>query len=802
VENDPQRLLRRPKDNFECKLFWPPRVKGDTNISRMRLIDLVKILDDEEYDEIKTLKLDYILISNLIIYMISFGIEWFRKLRKTGLMDSWSMFSIGSRRISTIVKRSEVTHEIVKQHFSELQSLLGYQQLPFKGDGIETKEYNLEEEMEALANSGELHGLLGDNWDETFDRALRQISNRDYNEKLKYISFEEFVKEGHWLTSGSSSIGEVHWEVGEEKGHFKARKNMVMDIYTKEELWDIVRHWDGKQENRSVIKNELGKVRLAVATGLELYLSEAYLFYITGHLYKTWSGITLDESVDEDINRVLATEKLFKDGSYALPFDYAGFDHQVTTQENKKIIKYYFEYGLLNVPIAERNAYIALLDKVVDSYSNSVLTSKIDGKEIRFDIKGGLPSGVRITSLIGNIWNSVMTQIAKNLVQELLGYDPTLRVSLRGDDSLIVCGYILECYLFRLCYQAINARGNSNKFAISTKSGEFLRTIMTEDSRFGYANRAIPSITQRKPWNPEVWEPNFQVKTIRDNIDLLERRLNYRLDRLHLANKIQWSKWTKQSYKWLELPKRLGGVGLYEFRGWVTNAKLSLSQKPLIRVQDLKDSNLEISWITLEQTEKQKYMQLAFEKKIISSDVPGMQKYYTRRVLSKYKQIKPDWYKQELPRIEHIQQSWPLGNENLEVLFPKYKTLVFESVDTNFPNLSKFLEQYSIVSRIKDIGSLTSYLKSKYPDFAIKMQSYTKAGFHKTDAITLAMGDIPTELPTKINPILTPYIKKSIEEKGIKYQRGRKNIALKLYSWTRSTCIALNASRFARNYRF
>nr|UHS72421.1 MAG: putative RNA-dependent RNA polymerase [Totiviridae sp.] len=734
--------------------------------------------------------------------MLSFGVDWFKKLARTGIMKNWNIFSAVSREVSVKVKKYKCESEMVKQHFGELSSLLGYQQLPFPGDTYSTKPYDLKEEMNELAKGGEEHGLEGENWNKTCNTILDELIANTIVTKIDYISFEDFVKEGKWLTNGSSSIGEVFWERGEESGHFKARKNMLLELYTAEELIDLVNKWDCKLKNKTVIKNELGKVRLAVASPIEDYLIESYLFYLTGHLYKQWQGITLDETPSEELRRTLEIQSYLAKHYYCLPFDYAGFDRQVTTDEVTIIVKKYFSLGLRNVPFEERTKYNNFINKIIMGYRNQTLTGSVGDKEYTINVEGGLPSGVRITSLIGNIWNCIMTKRALEVAESLLDYNPAIHISLRGDDSLIVCRTALECYIVRLGYQSINAIGNSAKFGITQGEGEFLRTVYTAESRYGWVNRSIPSITQRKPWNPEVWEPNQNVKTIKNNIDLLERRLDHSVDKLHLANKIQWSKWVHQSYKWLELPKRLGGVGLYRFEGWITDAKLSLSLKPSIFVQNLKGTQQKILWINLSKEEEQKYNQLKFEKKIISSDIPGMQKYYTREVVGKYKKLKTVWRKTEIPIPVKMPQTWPEIEKTSKPKINKIKMDIYSPIDEQFPVLNAFLQEYSLVSRIKKINTLREYLEKEYPEFYVKMRAYERQGFHRTDAIDLARGLVPIENTTKIHPILTPFIQRSVEEKGIRYIRGRKNIALKLYNWTRSACIALSTSRLSRLYRY
>ncbi|KAL1479031.1 hypothetical protein MTO96_052188 [Rhipicephalus appendiculatus] len=74
--------------------------------------------------------------------------------------------------------------------------------------------------------------------------------------------FEEWLRSCEWERSGSSSIGRVEYEVevdGERrKGHFKARKNLALDVYAFEDLVQRVREHN-TQDNRALVKSEFGK---------------------------------------------------------------------------------------------------------------------------------------------------------------------------------------------------------------------------------------------------------------------------------------------------------------------------------------------------------------------------------------------------------------------------------------------------------------------------------------------------------------------------------------------------------------
>ncbi|KAL1481246.1 hypothetical protein MTO96_034578 [Rhipicephalus appendiculatus] len=124
---------------------------------------------------------------------------------------------------------------------------------------------------EPLASGGQhAHGLVLDS-DMDSDGILGRIHNLVRYKPGRVCDnrqFEEWLRSCEWQRSRSSSIGRVEYEIevdGERRrGHFKARKNLVLDAFTFDDLVTRVRQHD-TQENKALVKSEFGKVRLAVS---------------------------------------------------------------------------------------------------------------------------------------------------------------------------------------------------------------------------------------------------------------------------------------------------------------------------------------------------------------------------------------------------------------------------------------------------------------------------------------------------------------------------------------------------------
>jgi hypothetical protein len=793
-----------PINDEQCQAVWPARVDADLKIRRLRLIELLPSIDVNHRSWFLNLTLDYVLISNLMVYYNLYGPDNFRDLLNTGVCDNAWIFNQCAKEISAVTKRSNAS-VTDKQRLAELNVLAGYQQLPYY-------DFDMEKEVQKLAESGNTHGVTPESWDTTFDRHLDQLMSTVYpNANQPIVGLLNFIKSGSWITAGSSSIGNVEWSIGEDKNHFKARKNMLLDIYSAEQIYSQVMSWNGVLQSKAIVKNEPGKIRVAVASNLEAYLSEAYLLQLSGKNYRAYAGITLDQSPKQQAVMAEEINKLLSQGCHALPFDFASFDHQPTTREVTSIMTRYYALGKLNCSTQYQAEWELIRSKSVHSYSHSQMSYMVDGKLKQVQVTGGLPTGVRVTSLIGNIWNAVITNIATEVATEMLGYDPVKYKAIRGDDTIIITALATEAYFVRLGYAAINAIGNNAKFSILKGQAEFLRTSYDGQSARGWPIRGIISVTQRKPWNAEPWTPGSEVTTIADNIRLVERRSGIDIPKVHHANRVQWSKHTRQSYHWLDLPTRLGGFGIYTFKGFVPNTQMPRFRPPSFQFHNLRQKTLaeyhsrqKYTWIN-----KPEYVsniqKASLEAMIATDDIPGTGRHYQRSWLHEFRLRKVEWRKTDLEGY-HLRSAASLNqfcNVNSQWPWPHKKPMVDLTSNTpDFPKLDEFLEEYSVVSRYNQIPSLGTLLRQHYSSQFSVIAEFEKNGWHRTDAINFVLGETPIEFNTTVNSTLLSFVKQAVENCGVRYWKGRIAIATNLTTATHLADVAVFKSPLNRLFQY
>lgn len=759
------------KTDAETLELLPPRSKICVGMRRLRLSSLAKAnrtLSDAILPYLS--ELPYELATNILVWSICHGVESFLRLKMLGYFNSYDDFLELSRQAGYMVKVYEESFEL-KHKYAELNNLCGYMMVD--------DTFDIKEESRSLA-----HGPVYDSKIRTlmFRPMLQDLMGSALILPKTNLSFEEYVKGGHWLTSGSSSIGRVNWELDGKEKHFKARKNMLVDIYSPEELWDIVVNWDGVIRNKPLVKNELAKMRLAVASNIESYLHEAYMMELIGHEYVNWEYITLDESESSYCSRTSRLITELDNGCYALPWDFKSFDHQATTYEIQSILSNMFS------KLAMTSDQVAVAGKILASYGKGIIYQDRQEPKFEFEIKGGLQSGQRITSLIGNIWNAVITKsalwVAKHLCPDLhIG-----EVALRGDDTYILTKTALNAYYIRLAYASMFALGNDAKFSIRQKSCEFLRSEITTREATAWLNRSIPSITQRKPWSDKPWDPVREVLVIADNIRTAERRRRNPLGTIHLANKQQWSKFTHQSYHYLSLPTRLGGLGVYEFHGWVADCRIPPTARPNVKVTSKLEGRMP-GYLT-KLVNEEDYLSGSLKSKMQPGDVAGDFVNMTRKYIDSVRRLKPKWIL-DLDKIRvKIKILDRISNKVSTVeprpptyQFPRTKPRVdLRSTCEGWPPYTRFLSDYGKINTVikRTLGSLT---QEYYPNVWRKMKNYEARGFHRTDAISLVLGDTPSSVNFYTNSRLTGLVKESIREEILQY-KGRENIAIAMSNLT------------------
>lgn len=716
----------------------------------------------------------YSTVCNIMIWAHIWGVDEFMWAKSRGLFNSHHALETRGSSLSAYVKRFGEDSKL-KRCYAEISTV--------EGHISDSPEWDLRAECENLAtHSG---GTRPVGWEVEWTEALRTTIPPALHYP-KWVEMEEYVKSGAWITAGSCSVGKVDWTYDGKTGHFKANKGQFATIYSAEEVWDIVSNWDGCIRSTAIVKNEAGKMRLAVASNIESYIHEAYILDMYGHDYKQWPHMTMEESPREEGNRTVEMARQLET-CWAMPWDFRRFDHQVLIFEIQAMLMRMRDNYL---GVTGNEAMRGVWDKVITSYEKATLSyrPKPGAEPIVLRVIASLLSGQRTTSLVGNVWNSNVTECAVRRANSLLGRPVRPTLGIRGDDTYVLAQSPAECLALRWAYASVNAVGHNDKFSIRQTSVEFLRNEIYANKRQGWPNRTITSITQRKPWAGGSYGVLDDVATIASNINNLGRRLNGMvadMTSLHRANKVQWSKYTRMTYMWLELPVRLGGAGIYEWRGFVPNRKVSLRIQPDdVSIQTPLRGDVP-QWVSELGVAAEAYNRVKMSNMIVPGAIPGR----ISNVINGWKRatgIAPiKWRRVVVPYDEvHTPKDIPSALAMMKKPKPDLK---MDSVDPTYPPFLKFLSQWNDSVRMGTGESLASITKLKYPLVYSKLKGYERRGYHRTDAINLILGKQPTESIEPLNSNLSGFVSATVKlliDRRMPY--GRVNIGRALYASTRA----------------
>lgn len=732
-------------DDAQFEELFPFRTAMDKAIRRTRLIDVRALFRDllnEDFNYVLSgcVGLDYIFSSN-ICYAWLIDPQAVLTLGKVDAFRDPEKFNEVAKFVSSLVKTAPVTR-LIRQRYGEISALVGYRNPPYPG-------FDVFAEAEDLAKGGEPHGYNEDSWRVEFSDALKSITV--YPDVLPpYVSFPDYVRGLSWVTSGASDVGKVEWSFQGDSGHFKARKNFVPYVYDIEAL--VASGLESQsQVNKTLVKAELAKLRLAVAGDIVTYLQMSWLGYLTGKSYKLWQGCTLEETFDQQSARMLALQRELTNG-WSMPFDFSAFDHQPTTWEIVQICRAWFHTAEVGRSSVELEAIRAMSARVLASFSAAALVTTQGEKRVSVPVSGGLGSGLFVTSPVGNIWNMVVTAIVKKMMLRcgVSGYNSFLR----GDDSAITSGSSSRLLLFRLGFAAVNAIGADGKFAIHRGESEFLRVWFTRDATYGFVWRAVAGLTQSKPWNSTPWTSEAELESVFSSLTTIERRLGRDFSDWRLSFARGWSRRRKLSIDYLRLPRLMGGFGLLPFLGRVPSQpipkfvlpKLNFSLGPYassatqLRFPDFKLADSESLALT------QGYMQhLA-----ASDDVQGFSRIARRLGGNIYARLNPKWIRLD---ASAFMESWRRV-DYLAGLGPSELKRQRRPVDIGASNYWQQLKELASVRSIRP----AMLFSAKYPQSWLIVRSLERKGFHRAQALDYVFASITLAAPLTCNPEIAHFV--------------------------------------------
>lgn len=564
--------------------FFPPRVPSDIGIRNIHYMDLYDAFCDmgrepEFWDCLQTLRgKSYIFVLNILLYVYLVTQPWFLTLCDTKiftlteyvLRDCLKGYSDMCKKKDFIEKRREVSL------FIENHNLFGALQPPVEG-------WDPVEQTRALATSSPAdHGLKGSP-DTSFEEIARNsllYFARPVDVRHEIYSFRDFLLKGDWERSGASSFGRVEWsyhdqydDTWDKKGKFKARKNFILDILHVDELAEKCYGQEDFPNNTALIKSELAKIRIAVASPLEAYLLESFVLHWSNHFYLSWEGSTLEEGPKAEFLRNMQQWRRMRSNKFVLPYDFENFDHQISTDEILCITDICHFVAELNYGSSDKPELLKASRIVSNSIRSAVLHDPPGFGEKSYKVTNGLLSGMRTTSIVGNGFNLCAYKWAQSVLNGIFGdMNWNTNVEIRGDDLRLTSDNQFLLIMTYYVYKALGFKANPSKFGLCQSRGDFLRLdCVAAEGIVGLPARTTPSVTQRKPWKAAAWIGENRLVTVCENLYNIARRLpepvstdGFKRPFDILTNVIlsRWSGSVKISSDYLTMPRLAGGLGL------------------------------------------------------------------------------------------------------------------------------------------------------------------------------------------------------------------------------------------------
>lgn len=531
------------QDDELYKILYPPRTKRDLGLRRCRFNDYTKYMDDELCSWLfSQIGADYIFTLNRLAAKVLNDDKWNEAMKPLMTLDIMS-FSKCADILNSKLKSSNCPEGW--QKYAEAKNLTGHRLAPWPG-------FDAAKDVEELATGGVEKYIIGG-----FKLAARRYL-RPQNEQQQLMTFIEFVKSDKWITHGSSSEGKLFYEYKGKEFKVRLRKNMVNDVLDLDKLAEECLATT-MQRSTAFIKEETGKCRIAVCSDLKTYLKMAFFIYSTGYAYKKWPDVARNYNSKKKIDMMREIINLCKRGYYGMAWDYAGFERQVKTTDMIDILETMVEGIQKEVANTQvREEILAIGKDIIEGLNNSIIVD-LDGKVHK--VTGGLPSGLYITSIVGDGYNKTISDYCLELLRELNINDVIKHNVITGDDSSFMAFKSSTLQLLDYLMTLTGAVASRGKFGITKEATEFLRVSYSSAGARGYILRAIPSLIQRKPWNDEPLDRIDQLKSQLEAYNTVIRRggKDIGLDNRFIG---MWAKRRAIKKEVITAPIAKGGLGL------------------------------------------------------------------------------------------------------------------------------------------------------------------------------------------------------------------------------------------------
>lgn len=319
----------------------------------------------------------------------------------------------------------------------------------------------------------------------------------------KFVTLDKYVKQARWIR-GKAGTGSKATVFLEGKRHVTSRrKGLDAVFYDDDEIKNQIRTF-APDKLFIAQKSEHGKIRPVVKTTNEANRRMDYLVGIIEYglsrvdFTHVFSGALKAEQ--EDTRMLVSTCA----NTLKLPMDHSHFDHYQTKESMMAVLAAVYDVAVNHVPPEHVEEW-----KQIWSVMWRALFSRVtvEFKGRTWQWTNGLPSGLRITSLLGTLLNYASSSVASDLVRSyrLSGRDGgsaevrVLSKLCQGDDISVELSTVEEGDVLLTAMGALGYKVHPQKTYISRDRTEFLQRSFEPGSITGYLSRLFLGIRFRSP---------------------------------------------------------------------------------------------------------------------------------------------------------------------------------------------------------------------------------------------------------------------------------------------------------------
>lgn len=530
------------------------------------------------------------------------------------------------------------------------------------------------------------------------------------------ITFEEYVAQGLWATSGATNMP--------YNNKFKhVRKNQLLYKLTPQEI--VGACFDGKPANsKAFLKKEPKKIRIIyngdIGTNILMQYSMHHWEHVLDHIKQI-------QHRDTPTNFTKLTDTIrtaWQRGDLTLSFDFADFDQQPSKEIINLMFKFFRHLALANTtdPIAMQTVH----DTIDQRWANSTLTWIEGGKHYSAPWLNGLPSGIAWTSAMGSFLNLIVQRIAARTSSVDM-------ITVKGDDCIIT-GRPQQLLIHKFVLDQMGIKSSANKFGMpgyqqpSQRRCEFLRRMITIDNVYGYAARGLWNLIERKPWTD--YDENNRLFEIVKSVNMTLRRVgDFRTQPAYGAAKYY-------------LPSYLGGgAAVWPVLGQKVKALILKSQ---IYKVTKPPTHSDHPWFPQSHTELSAWLTAAEQQQLSN--------FYYQQTLTR--DDDPEWFTEQYKRLRRSLRNAKIIEINFDIsLTPCNSDLKFGKFSwlNTWAEARRTILRYSLEA-LERRRSLGNWMLIEQPKAYYAMRRLEHTGFSRGEAIDWLSGTLPGLPQINMNP--------------------------------------------------